>query len=81
MALFPALPLPKLHLPGNALSCSLGLVPLQDASVEAALKEQFSNVFIGESEEVRKYPACKQEGIHWEKFENQCFRKLKCPGG
>lgn len=53
---FPALPLPKLHLSGNALSQILGLEPLQDAGVETAAKEQFSAVFMGESEEVRTYP-------------------------
>lgn len=53
---FPVLPLPKLHLSGNALSQILGLEPLQDAGVETAAKEQFLTVFMGESEEVRTYP-------------------------
>lgn len=53
---FPAVPLPKLHLSGNGLGRSLELISLQDAGVEAAPKEQFSNVFMGESEEVRMFP-------------------------
>jgi len=53
---FPAVPLPKLHLSGNALGRSLGLIHFQDAGVEAAPKEPCSNVFMGESEEMRMYP-------------------------
>lgn len=49
---FPALPLPKLHPSNSDLSPFLGLVPLWNVDVKAAPKEQFSNVFIGESEEV-----------------------------
>lgn len=36
--------------------CSVGPVPLQGAGLEAPPKEQFSDVFIGESEEVRMHP-------------------------
>lgn len=40
----------------NALSQTLGLEPLQDAGVQTAAKEQFSDVFTGESKEVGTYP-------------------------